>query len=383
MTDVLVIGAGFAGSVVARELAERGNKKVTVIEKRSHVAGNCFDKYDENNILIHQYGPHIFHTNNKRAFDYLCRFTHWLKYDHKVIASLHGKFIPVPFNLNSLHQVFDEEKANRLEKKLIDTYGLETKIPILKLRESDDKEINELAEFVYENVFLYYTMKQWGKQPNEIDPNVTGRVPVFISRDDRYFQDKYQGIPLEGYTKCVECMLDHPGITLKLGIDAKTLIKVHDNYFEYEGKKFDGTIIFTGQVDELYDIKFGRLPYRTLDFKFETHDMDYYQPGSVVNYTVDEDFTRITEFKLLTMQMRPGKTTIVKEFSKEYIGENGEIPYYTCQNPESQALFDKYKSLTTQIPNFYLLGRLAEFKYYNIDGIVGRALDVADRKSVV
>ena len=375
--DVLIVGAGYAGAVAARELAERGGKRVLIIEKHNHIGGNCYDCLDAAGVLIHQYGPHIFHTSNKRAYDYLSRFTEWLEYQHCVIANVYGKIIPVPFNLNSLHIVFDEEKATKLEKKLVDAYGMEAKVPILELRKSDDPEINELADYVYENVFLKYTMKQWGKQPHEIDPNVTARVPVFVSRDNRYFQDPYQGMPKDGYTKIFEKILDHPNIEVRLNTDARKVVDLSGDVVKFEGKEFHGICILTGQVDELFHLKFGRLPYRTLDFRFETHNVDYFQEGAVVNYTVDQPFTRITEFKYMTQQKIPGVTTIVKEFSKEYTG-NDEIPYYTVSNPESLALYGKYVELAKKLPAVYLLGRLAEFKYYNMDGIVGRALEMAD-----
>ena len=385
--DVIIIGAGFAGIVAARELAERGNKKVLVIDRHPHIAGNCYDTNDDAGILIHVYGPHIFHTSNKRAFDYLSRFTEWREYQHCVVGNVYGKIIPVPFNINSLHLVYDEEKANRLEKKLIDTYGLEKKVPILELRNNEDPEVKEVAEYVYENVFLKYTMKQWGKKPNEIDPAVTGRVPVFISKDNRYFQDPYQGMPLNGYTQLAKNILDHPNITLRLNTECKDVLKVpdvqnapgNDNRFEFEGKPFDGIVIFTGQIDELFGRCYGMLPYRTLDFKFETHDTEFYQCNSVVNYCVDQDYTRITEFKYLTGQVNPNKTSIVKEYSRAYEGKPGEIPYYTISNPESLKMYKQYTDLASKVHQLYLLGRLAEFKYYNIDAIVGRALEVSDQ----
>jgi UDP-galactopyranose mutase len=375
---VLVVGCGFAGAVAARELAERANKRVLVLEKRSHVGGNCYDVHDHAGVLVHQYGPHIFHTSFKRVFDYLSRFTEWIDYQHRVVGNIYGTIVPIPFNLNSLHIHFDAEKADRLEQKLVEKFGMGRKVPILELRNTDDDEIKALAEHVYENIFLKYTMKQWGKQPHEIDPAVTGRVPVFISRDNRYFQDPWQGMPKEGYTKVFERLLDHPNIEVVLNCDAKTRVTVADDHLELDGRRFAGTVVFTGQVDEFYDLRFGRLPYRTLDLAFETHDVDYYQVGAVVNYTVDQDFTRITEFKHMTTQILPGKTTIVKEYAKSYEGGD-QVPYYTVSNPDSLATYAKYVELASRIPDFYLLGRLAEFKYYNIDGIVERALALSDR----
>ncbi|KAK8848110.1 hypothetical protein M9Y10_019166 [Tritrichomonas musculus] len=377
--DCIVVGAGFAGITAARELAERGNKKVLILERHPHIAGNCYDVENKDGILIHQYGPHIFHTSNKRVFQYLSRFTEWRHYHHCVVGDLHGLLIPIPFNLYSLRLVFDKEKADRLEKKLIETFGLNKKVPILELRKSEDPEIRDLAEFVYENVFLKYTMKQWGKKPNEIDPAVTGRVPVFISRDNGYFQDLYQGMPLNGYTPLAQNIADHPNITIRYETDCRKVLKIDGSKVEFEGKPYNGIIIFTGQVDELFGRCYGMLPYRTLDFAFETHDVTFYQQNSVVNYTVDQDYTRITEFKYLTGQDVPNKTTIVKEYSRQYEGKEGEIPYYTVANPESLQMYQKYVDLASKVPHLYLLGRLAEFKYYNIDGIVEKALELADR----
>ena len=204
MYDSIIVGCGFAGAVVARELAERGNQNVCIIEKRNHIGGNCYDLYDDEGILIHQYGPHIFHTNKKNVYDYLSRFTQWYNYKHEVVANIHGQFMPVPFNLNTLKLVYGEEKAAVLREKLISTYGLESRVPILQLKENADKDIQAIADYVYENIFLHYTLKQWGQKPEDIDPSVTARVPVLISEDNGYFQDAYQGMPLEGFTLLFE-----------------------------------------------------------------------------------------------------------------------------------------------------------------------------------
>ena len=377
MFDSVIIGAGVAGCVAARDLAESG-RKVLVLEQRDHIGGNCYDEKDEHGILIHKYGPHIFHTKEQKAYDYLSRFTDWYAFGHEVVANVHGKLIPVPFNLNTLHMVYEQEKADALEKKLIDAFGLESRVPILKLREHEDPEICEIADYVYENIFLHYTMKQWGQTPEQIDPAVTGRVPVLISHDNRYFQEPWQGMPLHGYTLMFEKMLDHENITVEIGVDARSRVTFSEGSVSLDGQAFTGDVIYTGPLDELFDCRFGRLPYRSLRFDFEYYDKPDYQGHSVVNYTVSEDFTRITEFKYLTGQKAEG-TTIVKEYPFAYTGAEGEIPYYSIANEANQKLYEQYRGLVEHIPNVWLLGRLAEYKYYNIDAMVLKALELTDK----
>ncbi len=381
--DVLAVGAGYAGAVAARALADQG-KRVLVLERRDHIGGNAYDRPDQAGVLIHQYGPHIFHTNDKQVFDWLSRFTRWRDYQHRVGANIPdgrgGRITyPVPFNLTSLETAFGPEEGRRLGDKLTAAYGAEKKVTILELRQNQDPSIAALADYVYEHVFVHYTMKQWGQRPEDIDPNTTARVPVFLSRDDRYFQDTYQGMPLEGYTPMFERMLDHPSITVELGTDALGRLDLSGNTLKVDGAPFDGQVIYTGQADELFGFRFGPLPYRTLDFAFETLEQDDFQGYGTVNYTVDEDFTRITEFKHLTGQAAPGVTTIVKEYSKAYTGERGEIPYYAIINPENNALYAKYRAEADRFSNLHLLGRLAEYKYYNMDAIAGKALELAEK----
>ena len=399
--DCLVIGAGFAGAVVAGELARAG-KKVLVLEKRPHVGGNAYDCLDDAGVLIHKYGPHIFHTNNARVFEYLSQYTDWLDYQHRVVANVpkdgaprERQEYPVPFNLTSLETAFGPEEGKRLGDKLIAAYGAEKKVTILELRQSRDPEIAALADYVYDHVFVKYTMKQWGQTPEEIDPNTTARVPVFLSRDDRYFQDKYQGMPSDGYTPLVQKILRHPNITLKLSADAKRHLTLGEGELLLDGEVFEGPVVYTGAVDEFFGLKHGRLPYRTLDFQFETwqeetfgkpvpkgrHALtagEFYQTHATVNYTMDEPYTRITEFKRLTGQDLPGVTTIMKEHSRAYTGAPGEIPYYAIINEENNALYAKYKAEADGYKNLRLLGRLAEYKYYNMDAIIARALALAD-----
>lgn len=370
----VIIGAGFAGAVVARKLAEK-NKKVLVIEKREHIGGNCYDELDENGILIHKYGPHIFHTNDEEVFEFLSKYTEWYNYSHEVVGYVHGQYIPIPFNLNTLELVYGKEKAESLKDMLIETYGFDTKVPILELQKSASKEIREIADYVYENVFLRYTMKQWGQKPEEVDASVTARVPVVLSYDNRYFQDKFQGMPLDGYTKLFENLLNHENIEVRLGVDAKDILTMEEGKpIYFEGEEFNGDVIYTGPLDELFGCKYGRLPYRSLEFKFEHFNKDYVLPKGVVNYTVSEDYTRITEYKYLTGQKKDGSTTIMKEYPMKYEAKEGQIPYYAIMNETNQALYEKYLALVKGHENFHVLGRLAEYKYYNIDAIVGKAL---------
>ena len=376
--DCLIIGAGFAGAVAARELAQRGNRRVLVWEQRSHIGGNAYDCYNNDGVLIHQYGPHIFHTNSRRVYDYLSQFTRWRPYEHKVAGAIHGQLMPIPFNFHSLSMAFPEEQARRLEQVLTDAYGAGQKVTILELRKSSDPDLKALAEYVYEHVFVYYTQKQWGTAPEDIDPSVTARVPVLLSRDDRYFQDTYQGMPEAGYTRLFEAMLDHPNITVCTGVNALDHLSVRKTDVLLDGVPFSGPVIYTGAADALFHHAFGRLPYRTLDFSFETYPQTEYQPYGTVNYTVSEDYTRITEFKHLTGQILPGVTTIAKEYSREYTGGEGEIPYYAILNPDNLSLYAKYQALADEIPNLHLLGRLAEYRYYNMDAIVDRALSLSD-----
>lgn len=378
MYDCIIVGAGIAGATVARKLAEESNKKVLVLERRNHIGGNCYDKPDDHGILIHEYGPHIFHTGDEGVREFLSRFTKWYDFGHEVVAKVGDQLIPVPFNLNTLHMVYDKEKAERLEKKLIEEYGLDSRVPIMKLRESTDADVREIADYVYKNVFLYYTMKQWGQTPEEISPEVTGRVPVVISYDNRYFKDKYQSVPVDGFTPMFAAMLDHPNIEVRTGVDCSDVLDFEDGKIYFEKAEFIGDLVYTGALDELFDCKFGRLPYRSLNFQFEHLDQDSFQDHSVVNYTVSEDFTRITEFKFLTGQKDTDGTTIVREYPFAYTGAEGEIPYYAILNAENEALYEKYRLLTEDFDKFHLLGRLAEYKYYNIDAMCRKAMELAE-----
>ena len=377
--DAVVVGAGYAGAVCARRLAESCGFKVCILERRDHIAGNAYDYVDDAGILVHKYGPHIYHTVNERVNEFLSRFTEWTDYQHKVLANIHGTLMPVPFNHRSLKLAFGEEKGERLYQKLVATFGENKKVPIMELREKNDPELVEVADYVFENVFLHYTMKQWGQTPDQIDPSITGRVPVFVGDDDRYFPGApFQGMPAEGYTALFERMLDHDCIDVFLGVDARDLLDVSETSVTVCGRPYGGEIIYTGPLDELFGLDLGALPYRTLDMEFETHDIDQFQPVGTVNYTVSEDFTRITEFKNMTGQVVPGKTTIMKEFSKAYEPGSGQTPYYAILSDENRKLYERYLDRVANITNFHPVGRLAEYRYYDMDAVTASALNLSD-----
>ena len=370
--DYIVIGAGLAGATAARLLADKGNK-VLVAEKLSHVGGSVYDCYDESGILIHKYGPHIFHTNDKEVYDFLCRFADFNGYEHRVAAKLDSCMVPVPFNCESLRRVYGEKKAQALRDALKKAYGTDT-VSIMALMESDDDALKELGEFVYKNIFLYYTMKQWEKAPSEIDPRTTARVPVRLSEDDRYFTDKYQGLPIGGYTEMIKKMLSSEYITVKT--DYTPSIELKDGRVFIDGTETGSKVVYTGELDRLLSYRYGHLPYRTLDFVFETHNTDSYQSHATVNYTVSEKFTRISEFKKMTLQNKEGVTTVLKEFSRKYEGGEADIPYYPVSGSDSEALYETYKNEVQRYPQIILLGRLAEYKYYNMDAVVRHVIDV-------
>jgi UDP-galactopyranose mutase len=354
MFDYLIVGAGFAGSVLAERLATQANKKVLIIDKREHIGGNAYDYYNNDGILIHKYGPHIFHTNSKEVFEYLSQFTPWRPYEHKVLASVEGQLVPIPINLNTINQLYglnlcsadvEEFFAKRAEK-------------VDRIRTSEDVVVSKVGRELYEKFFRGYTRKMWDLDPSELDASVTARVPTRTNRDDRYFTDTYQAMPLHGYTYMFQNMLSHKNIKIMLNTDYKDIIDI----MPYKN------LIFTGPVDEYFNYCYGKLPYRSLEFKFETIDKEVFQPTGTVNYPNEQLYTRITDFKYLTGQVHP-KTAIVYEFPKS----EGD-PYYPVPRPENAELYKKYQQLASTMKNTYFVGRLATYKYYNMDQVVAQAL---------
>ncbi len=374
MFDYIVVGAGYAGAVMAERIATQLNQKILIIDKRKHIGGNCFDRKDENNILIHQYGPHLFHTDNRTVVSYLSQFTDWDPYHHEVLAFVDGKKVPVPFNLNSLYELFPQSLASSLEAAMLKSYALNTKVPILELKQSDDPQLQFLAEYIYEKIFVNYTAKQWGLKPEEMDGAVTARVPVFVGRDNRYFNDTYQMVPRHGYTRLFEKMLDHPNIKILLNTDFREVAEIHGSTFHLFGREFGGKIIYTGALDALFNYRFGELPYRSVEMQFETVSQSRYQEKGTVNYPNDYDFTRITEFKHIHPS-NSERTTILKEFPLPYV-RNENTPYYPIFTPENQRNYERYVSHAATFENLILLGRLAEYRYYDMDDIVARALEL-------
>jgi len=380
MIDYIVIGSGLAGAVISQQIATKLDKKVLIIEKRNHIGGNCYDFKDENNILVHKYGPHIFHTNDKEVVDYLSNFTSWDIYNHEVLAYIDGKKVPIPFNFNTLYEVFPKQKAKILEKKLLENFEYNSKISILELKKSNDKDLLFLANFIYEKIFLNYTAKQWDMKLEDMSSIVATRVPVFIGKDNRYFNDKYQILPKNGYTKMIENMLNHKNIKLMLNTDFKEICSIKNRDFYFFDTKFDGKVIVTSQIDELFDYKFGELPYRSVNMVFETINSEFYQEKATINYPNDYDFTRITEFKHIhKINFNKTSTTILKEYPKEY-KKGVNTPYYPVFTDENQKKYNRYLEYSKEFKNLLLLGRLAQYKYYDMDDIVKKALEVFSQR---
>ena len=353
MYDFLIIGCGFAGSVLAERLANEG-KKVLIVDKRNHIAGNAYDFYNKEGILIHKYGPHIFHTNSEDVFKYLSKFTEWRPYEHRVLGSVDGQLVPIPINLTTINKLYgknltSDEVVNFLASKA------ELRKPVLT---SEDVVLNVVGKELYEKFFRGYTKKQWDLDPSELDASVTARVPTRTNADNRYFTDTLQAMPKNGYTEMFQSMLSHENIHVMLNTNYKDIVDLIPH------KK----LIYTGPIDGYFDYQFGKLPYRSIDFQFETLDQENYQETGTINYPTSNLYTRITEFKHLTGQ-KHHKTTIVYE----YPTAEGD-PYYPIPRKENQDIYNQYRKLADNFPNVFFTGRLGTYKYYNMDQVVAQSL---------
>ncbi|HEV7516445.1 MAG TPA: UDP-galactopyranose mutase [Thermoanaerobaculia bacterium] len=359
MFDYLIVGAGFAGSVLAERLARGSGKTVLVVDRRNHIGGNAYDEYDDFGILVHRYGPHIFHTNSREVFEYLSNFTEWRSYEHRVKASVDGQLVPMPINLDTINQLYNMNLSSQELEQFFATVAE----PIEQVRTSEDVVVSKVGRELYEKFFRGYTRKQWGLDPSQLDAMVTARVPVRINRDDRYFTDTYQAMPKRGYTRLFENMLDHSNIKVLLNCD----------YREVQGFLPYRKLIYSGPVDEYFGYRYGKLPYRSLQFRHETLPERVHQPAPVINYPNEHPYTRVTEFKYLTGQEHE-KTSLVYE----YPTDEGD-PYYPVPRPENAELYKKYQALAESTEDVHFVGRLATYKYYNMDQVVAQALSVYAR----
>ena len=354
MFDYLIVGAGLAGATLAERLANHSNKKVLIIDKRNHIGGNTYDFYNSEGVMVHKYGPHIFHTNSKDVFDYLGNFTEWRPYEHRVLASVDGMLVPIPINQNTINMLY----GLNLSSDEVDAF-LESKAEKKeRIITSEDVVVNKVGRQLYEKFFKGFTRKQWALDPSELDASVTARIPTRNNRDNRYFTDTYQAMPLNGYTKMFEKMLQHPNIKVMLNVDYKEIM----NSIPYK------KMIYTGPIDYYFNYCYGKLPYRSLEFKFETIETETHQATGTVNFPNEHPYTRVTEFKYLTGQKHP-KTSIVYEFPTD----EGD-PYYPVPRPENAELYKKYQLLTAEEKDVYFTGRLATYKYYNMDQVVAQSL---------
>jgi UDP-galactopyranose mutase len=359
MFDFLIVGAGFAGCVLAERLASQLNKSVLIVERRNHIGGNAYDCYDNEGILVHRYGPHIFHTNSPEVFEYLSLFTEWRPYQHRVLASIDGQLVPFPINLDTINKLYG---LNLTPFELGGFFAARAELRKC-IYTAEDVVVSKIGRELYEKFFRNYTRKQWGLDPSELSASVTARVPIRTNRDDRYFTDKYQAMPIHGYTRMFEKMLSYPTIKVLLNAD----------YREVEKRISYRHLIYTGPIDEYFEFRFGKLPYRSLQFEFKTFNMPVYQPAAVINYPNDYEYTRTTEFKYLTGQ-EDSKTTLVYE----YPSAAGD-PYYPVPSSEGLQLYKRYKRLAETMPYVYFVGRLATYQYYNMDQVVAQALTLFRR----
>lgn len=379
MYDYIVVGAGLSGSITARYLAEEKNKKVLVMDKRNHIGGNAYDYINDEGILVQKYGPHIFHTNNDKVMKYLEKWGTWKPFNLKCMVYMNEKYTPSPFNFQTIDDYFTEEKAQSIKTHLKEQFPGRESATIVEMLENDDEVVKEYAQFLFDNDYSLYTAKQWGIDPKEIDISVLKRVPVLLSYETGYFSDTYQAMPEGGFTTVIKNILDHSNIDVVLNRNVMEDIGIDRlaGLIKYKGESIP--MIYTGALDELLDYQFGRLPYRTLEFEWKTVETDSYQDAPVVAYPQEAGYTRITEYKKLPVQQVAGKSTIAVEYPVK-VSEDAEVePYYPIPTESSEKAYAQYKNAVEGITNLYLCGRLAEYKYYNMDQVIERALELCDR----
>lgn len=375
--DILVVGCGLTGSVIARELAEQG-KKVLIIERRDHIGGNMYDYVDKNGVLVQEYGPHTFHTKKRELYEYMCKYTGWQDYKLTCGAVINGKYTPTPFNFKTIDDFFDTEKASKIKDAINAEYPNQEFAPVLELLNHKNPVIREYAEFLFNNDYAPYTAKQWGIKPEEIDPSVLRRVPVRFNYETGYFDDEFQVMPKTSFTDFFKNILNHPNIEFKLGTDAKSWIQLKEDTKEIfvNGERFEGKVIYTGAIDEIFGCKYGKLPYRSLRFEWKFENKKNFQDAPVVAYPQEDGFTRITEYTKLPEQDVGQKTVYALEYPLPYkAGEDNE-PYYPVPTEESQTMYVKYRKEADSIPNLLVCGRLGDFKYYNMDNALEVALNL-------
>lgn len=373
--DVLVVGCGLSGAVLSREMAEKG-KKVLILERRNHIGGNMYDYIDNHGFLVQKYGPHIFHTKEKKLFEYVSKFEEWKPFNLKCGACWNGQFTTTPFNFSTIDTFYPRTKADRLKEKLRTKFSGKEMATVVEVLSHEDPEIREYAEFLFENDYAPYTAKQWGISPKDIDPNVLKRVPLRFSYEDGYFNDAYQALPSHSYTSFFEKLLDHHNITVKLEVDALEHIRIRGNQIFFGNKLLNIPVVYTGALDELFEGRYGSLPYRSLRFEWKYTCKDSVQPVPVVAYPQETGFTRITEYKKLPEQNGKGSTFAV-EYPIPYQEGKKIEPYYPVLTAQSQIQYNQYYNLAKCIPNLIICGRLADFKYYNMDEALKRALFVS------
>lgn len=376
--DILIIGAGLTGAVLARELAENHNKKVVIWERRNHIAGNMYDYKDEHNILVQKYGPHTFHTKEKYLYDYMCKYQEWNKNKLKCMAVIDGRATPTPFNYKTIDDFYSKEEAADLKSRIEKEYGVRKTATVLEVLNSKDEKIREYAEFLYEKDYKLYTAKQWGIPAEKIDKSVLERVPLRFSYDDGYFDDEYEVMPKISFTNFFENILNHKNIEVVLNKEALNHINIKDNNIFIDNKNLNIPVIYTGALDELFNLEYGRLPYRSLKFEFKYEDIESFQDAPVTAYPQAKDFTRITEYKKLPYQNVKG-TTYAVEYPLHYENNKDAEPYYPVITKESKILYAKYEEKAKNIKNLIYAGRLADFKYYNMDMALKRALEVYEK----